>query len=352
MGKISAGDVVLKALGLLLLTAAVLKGHELLTVPVANKDIWSWRPFLIFQVEFELAMGIWLLSGVFKRLAWLAGLLCFGLFCCVTLYKGLSGAASCGCFGRVHVNPWITLLAIDLPAVIALSLFHPKGLLASLRYSWTLVVRVVHLSWRASRGLTWRSLSRLRVILGRPLTGAISMRLAIVASVALLALGTTTPILALNQPAIATSKYEVLEPKTWIGKQLPILKYIDIGEKLKRDTWLVLFYHYDCPDCQKAIPQYERMAHDLVGNEDFLRVAFVEIPPYGPSQLRQDPTYACGHLANVKEWFVTTPVVALLTQGGKTKAAWDAESPDFEAILAEIISPERRTVENRNSGST
>ena len=42
MGKISAGDVVLNALGLLLLTAAVLKGHELLAVPVANKDFRSW----------------------------------------------------------------------------------------------------------------------------------------------------------------------------------------------------------------------------------------------------------------------------------------------------------------------
>ncbi len=77
MRRLSASDIVLKVLGLLLLTAAVLKGHELLSVPVVGKDLWSWRPFLIFQVEFELALGIWLLSGVFKRLAWLAGLLCF-----------------------------------------------------------------------------------------------------------------------------------------------------------------------------------------------------------------------------------------------------------------------------------
>ncbi len=108
MGRISTSDVVLKALGLLFLMAAVLKGRELLTVPVANKDLFSWRPFLIFQVEFELAMGIWLLSGVFKRLAWLAALACFCLFCCVTLYKALTGAASCGCFGRVRVNCGVT----------------------------------------------------------------------------------------------------------------------------------------------------------------------------------------------------------------------------------------------------
>ena len=49
MRQSSASDVVLKVLGLLLLTAAALKGHELLTAPVANRDLWSWRPFLIFQ---------------------------------------------------------------------------------------------------------------------------------------------------------------------------------------------------------------------------------------------------------------------------------------------------------------
>jgi hypothetical protein len=65
--------IVLRGLGLLLLTAAVLKGQELLTTPVGNMDIWSNRYFLIFQVEFELALGIWLVSGLFKRVAWLAG---------------------------------------------------------------------------------------------------------------------------------------------------------------------------------------------------------------------------------------------------------------------------------------
>jgi hypothetical protein len=130
MRRLSGSDIVLKVLGLLLLAAAVLKGHELLTVPVAGKDLWSWRPFLIFQVEFELALAIWLLSGLLKKAAWLTSLLCFSLFSMITLYKAITGAASCGCFGSVHVNPWITLLAIDLPAVIALSIFRPGKVLS------------------------------------------------------------------------------------------------------------------------------------------------------------------------------------------------------------------------------
>ena len=61
--------IIVKLLGILLIIAAVLKGCQLLTVPMANNDIWSYRPFLILTVEFELALAIWLLSGLFKKAA-------------------------------------------------------------------------------------------------------------------------------------------------------------------------------------------------------------------------------------------------------------------------------------------
>ena len=63
----NAHSIVLKILGILLLTAVILKGWQLLTEPLANKDIWSYRPLLIFTVEFELALALWLLSGLFKK---------------------------------------------------------------------------------------------------------------------------------------------------------------------------------------------------------------------------------------------------------------------------------------------
>ena len=148
-------------------------------------------------------------------------------------------------------------------------------------------------------------------------------------------MGTTTPLLALNEPAVVTSRYEVLEPETWVGKELPILEYIDIAEQLRQGAWLVLFYHHDCPDCAVAIPQYEQMARDLAGNEEFLRIAFMAVPPYGQGPVSENSPCTLGKLAAVKEWFVTTPAVALLTDG-RVKAAWEAEAPDFEAILTQM----------------
>jgi thiol-disulfide isomerase/thioredoxin len=322
MKILSAGNIVLKVLGLLLLTAAVLKGQELLTVPAANRDFWSWRPFLIFQVEFELALGLWLLSGLFPRLAWLAALLCFGLFCGVTLYKGLTGAASCGCFGRVHVDPWVTLLAVDLPAVVALGLFRPRLVFASLPSG---------VQGRLPGGTTGReSLRRMLTALAQPLPSR--ARLAATAVPGLALLGLTTPMLAFREPAPVTSTYEVLEPQTWVGKELPILKHIDIAEKLGKGRWLVLLYHHDCPDCAMAIPLYEQMARDLAGNEDFLQIALVAIPPYGQGSVSTDCPCLLGKLDQRRTWFVTTPATALLTNG-QVRSTWEGDALGLEAIL-------------------
>ena len=309
--------VVVRALGGLLLLAAVFKGYELLTVPVANRDLWSWRPFLVCQVEFELALGLWLLSGLFAKTAWLAGLVCFFVFSLVTLYKGLLGAGSCGCFGAVHINPWITLMAIDLPAVIALSLFRPqwvwpRRILLRLRFRRRPVQALLRQYVRP-----WPSLRHL----------------AITAALGSAILAVTTPILAFTKPPMVTAAYEVLTPKTWLGKELPIIEHIDIAEQLRAGTWLLLFYHYDCPDCRAVIPRYERMAQQLRVKGGFPRIALIEVPPYGPLPFWRSSIPAYGRLSDAKRWYVGTPSALLLT-GEVVEAVWEKKLPDIRALIA------------------
>ncbi len=254
----------------------------------------------------------------------------FRLFCCVTLYKGLTGAASCGCFGSLHVNPWITLLAIDLPAVISLNLFPPVRLSRPL------------LSFSTGRHTALQRKESIRGAVRRLVKPLPSPpRFAATAALGLAILGLTTPILALNEPANVTSSYKVLEPETWVGRELPILEYIDIAEALKKGTWLVLFYHYDCPDCARAIPMYEQMARDLEGNGDFLRIAFVAVPPYGRGPVSENSLCTLGRLAGTKEWFVTTPAVALL-KDGQVRSAWEEKVPDFDTIIPKIAKAEKQ----------
>ncbi len=322
MKRFSVNDIVLKVLGFLLLTAAVLKGHELLTVPAANRDFWSWRPFLIFQVEFELALGIWLLSGVLKRLAWLAALTCFSLFCCVTLYKGLIGATSCGCFGRIHVNPWITLAMIDLPAAVLLWALRPAMVSANPAHSLRVSLHAAQSSWQGLRhvlsGGRWAQAQRpWSSISARPvLTPTASAEVAFTGVLILLVLALSTSVLAMTKPPKLTSRYAVLEPETWRGKQLPILPYIDIADTLTEGRWLVILHRHDCRACAKAIPQIQQFRQEITeGKAGPVRVALIQVPPHSPAPKEAIEGTIAGRLSEAKTWFVATPTVVCLTEG-------------------------------------
>jgi hypothetical protein len=316
----SASDIVLKLLGILLLTTAVLKGWQLLTEPMANKDIWTNRAFLMFTVEFELALSFWLLSGLFKKLAWLATLTCFSMFSIVTLYKGISGAESCGCFGSVHVNPWITLFAIDIPSILALAIFRQKHI-SEIQAELNSVP--CHCKNHACQECKCQNIGYLASLANRckylykkyaaPLPSLTRLVTVICTSFVILALSVC--VLAFNEPVKSTSEYEVLEPETWVGKPIPILDYIDIGNQLQKGHWLILFYHHDCPKCQKVISTYKEMFKNYGQVNDSINLFFLEVPPYGKNPIIFNTKYPTGKLSDKKEWFVNTPIGVLVSNG-------------------------------------
>ncbi len=305
--------------GLFLLGASVLKIHQLLTEPVISKGFWeSWEFFLI-QIPLELGLGVWLVSGLFRKAAWLLAVLAFGLFIGVTLQKGLTGAESCGCFGRVHVNPWVTLSAVDIPLFVLLLFFQPKGL------------KLLPPPWPAAKHFFG------------------------VAIPTFLLLAVVEPVLIFNKPPEKTDKYEVVKPQDWTVKQpatepqttdkepvektvaeeWPMLKHIDIADSLKTGIAVVLLYHFDCPTCREAIPMYDQMCRDLSGGEDAIRFAFVEIPPYCQNEDSPIPpgtTCLTGKLDSSKEWYIATPLVVLIQDGSVIKS-WEAVAPEFDEIL-------------------
>ncbi|MGM0488775.1 MAG: MauE/DoxX family redox-associated membrane protein, partial [Planctomycetota bacterium] len=101
-------DIVRIVLASVLLLAAGLKGYQLAMEPTLNTTVLDAPWFLIAVVEFELLFRLWLLGNVWASRTCHVAVLCFTVFAAVSLYKALSGAASCGCFGRVVVNPWCT----------------------------------------------------------------------------------------------------------------------------------------------------------------------------------------------------------------------------------------------------
>lgn len=112
-------DIVRNALALLLLIAAALKAYQLATAPVREIDLFSSRWFLVVTVEFELALGIWLIGGQSPRQTRLVAFGCFAALGGVSLFRAFRGDSSCGCFGSVEVSPWLVAI-VDAGAAAAL----------------------------------------------------------------------------------------------------------------------------------------------------------------------------------------------------------------------------------------
>jgi hypothetical protein len=297
-------DFVRVALAAILLVAAGLKCHQLATSPVLGDGLLDSRWVLIATVEFELFFGLWLLANLLPKWTHRAAVLCFGLFAAVSLHKALSGAASCGCFGRVNVNPWYTF-TLDAAAVLSLLRWRPSdATFLSLVPSRAFMVRA------AAVTLAWLSI-------GLP---------------AAVAMGTYRPaLLAEDGIILGDGNLVILEPEKWVGKQFPLLPFIKdasnelhpgerpLRERLADGNWIVVLYHHDCPKCREKIPKYEELARRSAADSESPRLALVEVPPYGEVDspgLAPDVSCAIGQLVNDKEWFVETPLQIALTAGG------------------------------------
>lgn len=300
--RLTSHSVVRWMLGLILLAAAGLEGHRLATEPVLGKGLFSHRWALMGLVEFEIFLGVWLLTGLYRRLAWITTLACFLIFSAVSLTKGLQGEASCGCFGKLTVNPWHTF-TLDVAAVTALLLFRPElrtGVAAS------------HVRLRLGAGLT------ILAATGVPLG---------------IAMVSYRPAVLSEQGAlVGQGQIVLLEPEAWPGKPFPLLRHIDVGQKLSRGPWVVMLFR-NCSGCAEALPRYKKMAKNPTGQKRF-SVAVIAMPPDEQSHAPgpADDGLLWGKLDARQDWFVTAPTVAVLVDG-VVKAAWEGTAPDLESLL-------------------
>jgi hypothetical protein len=104
--------------GLVLLAAAGLKLAGQAVSPFAQQGILTAPHLQALAVVWEILLGVWLMSGVYRPAAWLAAVGTFSLFALISGYLGWMGQANCGCFGVIRASPWAAF-TID---VIALTL--------------------------------------------------------------------------------------------------------------------------------------------------------------------------------------------------------------------------------------
>ena len=278
--------------GSALLGAAILKEQA---GPIEG---WGIRMHL-FLLEAEVFLAIVLLSRVKPSIINPLATVCFGAFFLYSLRKAIGGAASCGCFGRVEVNPWVTA-SMDFVLMVLLAW--------SAVVNWKLPPKPT--SWRTVAGVfgLWTCLSIVvfwSTFWRTPAAFADANQKADVA-----ALGTVSGNLI------------VLEPEHWAGKPFALADFIPHEEALKTGRWVVLIYHNGCSTCQQALPAFKSATDWGTGANP--KIALIEIPPHEEGVLGGWGDLNAA-LPDTYDWFATTPV-AIAVENNIVKAAVSGEA--------------------------
>lgn len=277
------------AVALVVFVAAAAKCYQCCMGPIPGDGLFSAKWFVICLVETEWlgVVALLLLADLLPRPVWVATLTCFSGFTVVSLTKGLAGEASCGCFGRWQLNPFLTA-TMDATIVALLLRWRPHPLVLNLR----------QVSMRAIIALlVW-------LAVGVPAAFAMGRH--------------TETTLSDRGDILGKNMVVVLEPQEWIGKTFPLLKYIDIGDELTEGDWGIVLFHHDCRKCREVMRDIGHIAREY----EFSRICLLEMPPYGDSHVALDQMKEIcrfGRLDDTRDWFAATPIVMAL-KGGRVVA--------------------------------
>jgi len=108
-------------LGVVLMATGGLKLYQL---TIETQDESFGTLLLMIYAEAELLGGIWLVGGFNPAGAHPWVVVGFAGLAMATLFRGLGGKCSCGCFGSLAINPW-AVLVLDMAALVALLLWRP-----------------------------------------------------------------------------------------------------------------------------------------------------------------------------------------------------------------------------------
>ena len=278
----------------ILLLAAGLKAYQLVTAPLPPVmqgsvftpllELLNDCYFLMLVVVGEILFALILIAGIWQQWMWLLSLLGFSMFTLVSLMKGLSGESSCGCFGTVTVNPWITT-GLDLTIVIFLTVFRE-------RIDWTFPppdhkkVSTVLIAWFVFAGLALFAMLSLQeqphATLGTEFIGAD---------------GSITIM---------------LEPNMWVGKELPLWDRVDSKSRLtlEKGEWNIVIGRKQCEECKRLL--------EKLGTQTAIPSAILELDDgttdMGYSEY-QTMVSVTGNLKIDPHWRILTPCLVQCRNG-------------------------------------
>lgn len=247
------------AMAAVLLAAAGLKGYIALPAfgdPSGALSRTTLADALgIALVIGEVVLAVWTLCGVATRSWWWVALLTFAAFGGYSAWEVQRGLASCGCFGRLQMNPRYTMI---LDWTVVLGLLVLRRPLAAKQWAR-----------RVSLNPAWASVASIVLIAGAASVGAIWER-------------------------HSQGDHTAWPPEKWPFSHFSSVWTSDLSQKLTRGKWVVVVYREGCPRCLIDMRRYESLAEKRRRASGASNVALLEMPPYysGPDTIAS-PGSAC-----------------------------------------------------------
>lgn len=273
--------------------AAALKAVDLTNRPAGVGWGLASHTAAALAIEAEIVLGLLVLLGVWKAVVMRLAAAAFFAFACVSLYKLLTGAPTCGCLGSYSVPP-SCMLVIDLAAAVALMSSRPPwgaGSFAAVRQVLFAVGLVCGTAGLVRSMEHWQSQYEFHE-------------------------GSRWEVFP-----HAIRDFAALAPGDWAGRTLPIGEHVDIWRKLQRGKWVVLLYRANCAECSQLIRAYFDEGNRALGAPDDHQTALIEVgfarraEPI-PEKWGETPRRPLlGRLDDSRRWVVHTPTVLLLSDG-------------------------------------
>jgi hypothetical protein len=274
-------------LGLLLCAAAL--GKSLwpdVGILLLGQRHGMWLPATLCALE--IALGAWLISGIWPTWSCRAALVVFFVFSVWSFHAAMAGEA-CACFGAVlpalPANAWLSF-AIDL-ACIGFLVLCANDLLFAASASRAAT---------ASRALMLPS--TLILCLGALTTHAMWSN-------------QSTQLLAADQPLPYRSTI-LLDPARWIGAKCPLLAHIDIGAELADGDWTMVLVDSRCARCDATIANMTDRS--LAQPDSSEGSAFIDVHD-AREPLLSSRQFKWGRLLPAHRWLVRVPVKIHLRSG-------------------------------------
>lgn len=276
---------------------------------------------LMFVLRFSIAAELVVVVAMvlLPTLARWIGIVMLTVFVPVLIGDVALGAASCGCFGAVAVNPWVTLVT-DVTFLLGL-FFLGRG---------------------ESRLAVTSTVSTWRVVLvgvATVLAFAVSFGLRAPVNPDAPAAATTSGAAGAARPA---DGFYLPIYGDWVGRSfrdLEIAAWISgLPDDLEKGRHYVLFYRKDCEHCHELMELH--FSGELPAPT--LAVAVPERTGYPTENLQSFPCVDCGtaELPAGVDWFLQTPVLVRL-EGGVVECAAEVEAmaPQCLELTATALSP-------------